>query len=128
MVERFDLDEGGFLGERGRMVPDEFGDYVRVTDYADIERQLAEARAAHQKTSHKAVKRLRALWREKQAAEADNARFREALEPFAEAWDVAVHHEGLVRHLTLGQLGELAAHEVSGVHFRRARAALAGKE
>jgi hypothetical protein len=29
-----------------------------------------EARAAHHRTSHKAVKRLRALWREKQAAEA----------------------------------------------------------
>lgn len=45
MVERFDLDEGGFLGERGRMVPDEFGDYVRVADYEALERQLAEARA-----------------------------------------------------------------------------------
>ena len=59
-----------------------------------------------------------------EAAEAERDRLREALEPFAEAWDVAVHHEDLVRHLTLGQLGELAAHEVSGAHFRRARAAL----
>jgi len=32
--------------------------------------QRDEARAAHHRTSHKAVKRLRALWREKQAAEA----------------------------------------------------------
>ena len=56
MVERFDLDEGGFLGELGRMVPDEFGDYVRVTDYAALERQLAEARAEAERWAAQALK------------------------------------------------------------------------
>lgn len=44
MVERFDLDEGGFLGERGRMEPSADGDYVRHSDYADLERQNEELR------------------------------------------------------------------------------------
>lgn len=35
-VERFDLDEGGFLGERGKMVPSPYGDYVRIEDYAAL--------------------------------------------------------------------------------------------
>ena len=52
---------------------------------------------------------------------------REALKPFADAWDVALHqagdHPGSLR--TLGPLGALAAHQITGIHFQRARAALA---
>lgn len=48
----------------------------------------------------------------------------EALRPFAEAWAVATHHKQVVEKCTLGQLGELAAHEVSGVHYRNADLAL----
>lgn len=48
----------------------------------------------------------------------------DGLEPFAGAWDVATYHKDVVARLTMAQLGELAAHEVSGVHFRNARALL----
>ena len=52
---------------------------------------------------------------------------REALRPFADAWDVALQqagdHPGSLR--TLGPLGALAAHQITGIHFQRARAALA---
>lgn len=105
MVERFDLDEGGFLNERGRMVPDEFGDYVRVTDYAALERQLAEARAKLEREEHARFVGLMtgpdpaAVWKRQandladqlDAAEAErdrlageNARLREALEFYAD--------------------------------------------
>lgn len=47
-----------------------------------------------------------------------------ALRPFADAWSVATHHPEVVSHLTMAQLGELAAHEVSGVHFRNAASVL----
>ena len=46
------------------------------------------------------------------------------LRPFGEAWSVAVRHIDVVTHLSMAQLGELVAHEVSGVHFRNARALL----
>lgn len=42
-----------------------------------------------------------------------------ALEPFAEAWDTATRDQ---RHLTMGEIGALAGHQVSGIHFRIARA------
>lgn len=74
------------------------------------------------------VRDISRLTVERDASRAECEGLRAALEPFAEAWDVAVHHEDIVRHLSMGQLGELAAHEVSGVHFRNARAALSQKE
>ena len=48
-----------------------------------------------------------------------------APEAFAEAWDVATQHRAVTEKLTMGQIGELAAHEVSGIHYRNAAAALA---
>jgi len=51
-------------------------------------------------------------------------RLEEALRPFADAWDVATHHKDLVAKLTMAQLGELAAHELTGVHYRNASQAL----
>lgn len=45
-----------------------------------------------------------------------------AVEPFAEAWGLALHqageHPGALR--TLGPLGALAAHQISGIHFQKA--------
>lgn len=32
-VKQYELDEGGFLGSSGKMVEDEFGDYVLTSDY-----------------------------------------------------------------------------------------------
>lgn len=52
------------------------------------------------------------------------ASLRAALRPFAQAWRVATHHKAVAAKLTMAQLGELAAHEVSGVHFRNAETAL----
>jgi hypothetical protein len=45
-----------------------------------------------------------------------------ALEPFADAWDVAMACHS--PQMTMGRLGIVAAHEVTGVHFRNARSAL----
>lgn len=47
-----------------------------------------------------------------------------ALEPFSDAWCVIADRAELFRHLSLGQIGALAAREISGVHFKNARAAL----
>jgi hypothetical protein len=44
----------------------------------------------------------------------------EVLKPFAHAWLLAETH----KNMTLGQIGVLAAHEVSGVHFQRAKSLL----
>ena len=41
----------------------------------------------------------------------------EALEPFAEAWAIAVKHQV---PMTLGELGALASHHTSGPQFRKA--------
>lgn len=49
---------------------------------------------------------------------------REALEPFAAAWNVHSGKPDVLRHLTLGDLGALAAHHVSGIHFKNAAAAI----
>lgn len=51
-------------------VADLNSEITRLTaDNEALRNERDAARAAHHKTSHKAVKRLRALWREKQAAE-----------------------------------------------------------
>lgn len=53
----------------------------------------------------------------------------EALRPFAEAWQVVMGNPPhVLRTLTLGQLGKLAEHEVSGTHFQRAATAIARYE
>jgi hypothetical protein len=46
------------------------------------------------------------------------------LEPFALGWDIATGNSEVVKKLSLGQLGALAANEVSGVHFQLARSLL----
>jgi hypothetical protein len=46
-----------------------------------------------------------------------------AIAPFAEAWSIATAYPSIVQHLTMAQLGKLAAHEVTGIHFRNARSA-----
>lgn len=68
MVERYSVRPWDI--RRADMVPDPEGEYVSYSDYEALQKKLAERTAAHHRTSHKAVKRLRALWREKQAAEA----------------------------------------------------------
>lgn len=51
-----------------------------------------------------------------------------ALKPFGEAWGAIISNDFSVRNLSLGQLGALASYEVSGVHFQKARAALAKEQ
>lgn len=55
-----------------------------------------------------------------QEAAEEIERLRAVLRPFAEAWQAATHHKEIVSKLTMAQLGKLAAHEVSGVHFHNA--------
>ena len=55
---------------------------------------------------------------------ASDTALREALEPFARAWEIATNYKSVVHALTLGQLGSLAAHEVSANQFRNAYRAL----
>lgn len=52
----------------------------------------------------------------------ERERLREALKPFADAWDVAMACHS--PQMTMGRLGIVASHEVTGVHFRNARSAL----
>lgn len=51
-----------------------------------------------------------------------------ALRPFAEAYEQFAKNEHCTRVLSLGQLGRLAAGELSGAHFKTASAALSTKE
>jgi plasmid stabilization system protein ParE len=49
---------------------------------------------------------------------------REALEPFARAWEIVTERPEIVRGLTLASLALVAAYELSGTHYQRAAAAL----
>ena len=54
------------------------------------------------------------------ALEAENARLRGALKPFASAWDIA----SASGDTAMSRLAPIARSETAGVHFMRARAAL----
>lgn len=60
--------------------------------------------------------------------EARNRKLEKALRPFAEAYEQFAKNEHCTRVLSLGQLGRLAAGELSGAHFKTASAALSTKE
>lgn len=122
MVERFDLNEGGFLGERGHMEADPTGEYVRHSDYADLERENKELRADrdHWKANYNGLLQMAEEARlseevrtyerdyaieQAEAAEAENARLR-ALPLKDErhltldeqkTFDVALRNSGTVR-------------------------------
>jgi len=49
---------------------------------------------------------------------------REALKPFAAAWDTVTDNESVVRTCSMSQIGRLCGCEVSGVHFKAAAAVL----
>ena len=59
-------------------------------------------------------------WQAIQALSAENARLREALKPFASAWNIA-QASG---NTAMSRLALIARDETAGVHFMRARAAL----
>ena len=102
---------------------------AECTERKNAEREEAATALAEKDAQYERLaSRMDAMAADNQRLRAECEGLRAALEPFAEGWDVAIHHEDLVRHLTMAQLGELAAHEVSGVHFRNARAALSQKE
>ena len=77
---------------------------------------LSEAKQVAQ-TDHD--KRVR-VWLTSPVQPAGTDAIREALEPFARAWEIATNYKSVVHALTLGQLGSLAAHEVSANQFRNA--------
>lgn len=86
----------------------------------EMERERDAAKAGLNSTWRDYTDQIR---RERDEAQSSLMRVREALKPFADAWEVATAHES-TKHLSLGQLGELAAHECSGVHYQRARSSL----
>jgi hypothetical protein len=57
LVERFELDEGGFLGSSGKMVPDAHGDWVRFEDWLIQAAEITRLRAE--------VERMIGRWRER---------------------------------------------------------------
>lgn len=99
LVERFELDEGGFLGGSGKMVPDPYGDWVRFEDWLT---QAAE------------ITRLRAEVERKDAA----------LKPFAKAGEL---FPGAVGTVEFDQCIYAPAagpeYSLCGDHLRAARAA-----
>jgi hypothetical protein len=45
IVERYELDEGGFLGDPGKMEPDPMGDWVRFEDWLAQATEITRLRA-----------------------------------------------------------------------------------
>ena len=96
--------------------------FARVYATDDDLRYIADCRdfmCFHEITDNEANARLIAL---APALAAEVLQLREALQPFAIAWNIA--QAGGIQ--TLGQLGALARNEVSAHHFRKAAAALPG--
>lgn len=54
-IERFDLDEGGFLGERSRMVPSEHGDYVSYSDHVAVQEQAVYWKGAYDRMASRNI-------------------------------------------------------------------------
>ena len=71
---------------------------------------------------HEAADAITRLTADNERLTADNERLQAALKPFATAWGIIPPE--VFKWLSMAQLGKIAAHEVSGVHFQRARAAL----
>lgn len=92
--------------DKDQMTPADFRDFFPTARPARLQQVINERDA-----------RIRLL--EQQLSTA-----REALEPFAAAWNVHSGKPDVLRHLTLGDLGALAAHHVSGIHFKNAAAAI----
>lgn len=75
-----------------------------------------------------AVNALPDLLTQLESLQARIAELEGALRPFSDAWDVVTHDAVVLGKLTMAQLGELAAHEISGVHFRNAAWTLQQKD
>lgn len=116
-----DADNNMGISVAGHVVWGPYEALSRLQDYMLLDsnhpQEKKDVRRSLMRQLEEAEARIRLLEQQLKTA-------REALEPFAAAWNVHSGKPDVLRHLTLGDLGALAAHHVSGIHFKNAAAAI----